>query len=72
MIIINTIAPDKVIPGIVNLIEKEFGPEFCDFPSFNIKASFKVSDYKTPFIFIISPGVNPLTEIDKLSLIKGK
>ena len=69
---INTICPDKVVPGMIYLIEKEYGKEFCYFPSFNIKSSYKVSDYKTPFIFIISPGVNPLTEILKMADIKGK
>jgi len=71
LIMINIIAPDKVIPGLMYLIGKEYGSEFCDFPAFNLKGSYKVSDYKTPFIFIISPGVNPLTEILKMADIKG-
>jgi len=71
LIVCDIIAPSKIIPGIRYLIAKEYGEEFVKFPSFNIRASYAVSDYKTPFIFIISPGVNPLSEILKMGDIKG-
>ena len=71
LIVINIIAPSKIIPGLRYLIANEYGEEFVKFPSFNIRASYAVSDYKTPFIFIISPGVNPLSEILKMGDIKG-
>ena len=66
LIVCDIIAPSKIIPGIRYLIAKQYGEEFVKFPSFNIRASYAVSDYKTPFIFIISPGVNPLSEIRKI------
>ena len=71
LIVCDIIAPSKIIPGIRYLIAKEYGKEFVKFPSFNIRASYSVSDYKTPFIFIISPGVNPLSEILKMGDIKN-
>jgi dynein heavy chain len=67
LIVTNIIAGDKVIPGLTYLIQSEFGEYYVNFPSFDINSAYEVSNFKTPFIFIISPGVNPCNEIKKIA-----
>ena len=63
---------DKVIPAIVKLIkkDKELGRSYTLPPPFDLAKSFSDSTNKTPIIFVLSPGADPMTELQKLSEIK--
>ena len=64
--------PDKVIPGIVKLIKKDtqLGRSYTLPPPFDLAKSFSDSTNKTPVIFVLSPGADPMTELQKLSEAK--
>lgn len=66
------IRPDKVIPGIIKLIkkDKELGRSYTLPPPFDLAKSFSDSTNKTPVIFVLSPGADPMTELIKLSEAK--
>ncbi len=67
------IRQDKVIPSIIKLIkkEKELGKEYVQPPPFDLAKSFSDSTNKTPVIFVLSPGADPMSDLDKFSKIKN-
>ena len=71
VIVLRILRPDKVISAIERLIVKELGPTFVSPPPFNLELSFKESGVKVPIVFILSPGVDPIIEIEKLAIKKG-
>jgi len=69
IMILKIIRPDKVIPAIQDLIsqEKELGPLFIQPPPFDLKRNYEEAKCTTPIILILSPGADPMVELDKLS-----
>jgi len=47
------------------------GEQFVNPPGFNIEQCFKDSDINSPMIFILSSGVDPISEIEKFALKLG-
>ena len=75
IIVLRIIRPDKVVPAIERMIVEELGQEFISPPPFNLELSFEDSSRTIPIIFILSPGVDPISEIEKLAKsmgVKGK
>ncbi|OMJ85003.1 hypothetical protein SteCoe_13780 [Stentor coeruleus] len=70
-IILRVLRPDKAIQAIEKVIQKELGASFVSPPSFNLEQSFKDSSMKVPIVFILSPGVDPIIEIEKLAIKKS-
>lgn len=54
------------------MISKELGEQYVDFRSFKIDLLYSNTDNKTPIIFIIQSGAEPLSMIEKLTDILGK
>lgn len=63
IIVVRAIRPDKVIPVIRKLIESELGTKFIYPPPFDIHKSYRDSVCLSPLIFILSPGVDPMTSL---------
>lgn len=61
--------PDKVTAAINILIEEEneLGKSYIVPPPFNLAKSFSDSTNKTPIIFVLSPGADPMSELSKLA-----
>lgn len=72
IIVLRILRQDKVIPAIVQLIkkDKELGKNYTLPPPFDLAKSFSDSTNKTPVIFVLSPGADPMTELQKLSEMK--
>lgn len=68
LLILRVLRPDKVIPGIRNLVsaEVDLGSKYVKPPPFDLSKSYKDSTNKTPIIIVISPGADPMTELQKL------
>ena len=71
VIILRILRPDKVISAMEKLIVSVLGKNFISPPSFDLSKSYKDSSPKTPITFILSPGVDPIIEIEKWALKKG-
>ena len=73
LILIRILRPDRVIVFIRRAIQQFLGKDFLEFPQTDLSKSFLVSSPKTPLIFILSPGSDPLTDIKRLgeNLNKG-
>ena len=47
------------------------GKQFITPPTFNLEISYNDSKNSTPIIFILSPGTDPIAELQKLAKAKG-
>jgi len=63
IVIVRTIRPDKVIPAITKLIKVELGEKFTYPPPFDINKSYSDSGCLSPLIFILSPGIDPMSSL---------
>jgi dynein heavy chain len=71
LIVLRILRPDVLVASVEHLISEEVGPEFISPPPFDLELSYKDSDMSTPIIFVLSPGVDPISEIRKLAQKKG-
>jgi dynein heavy chain len=58
---------DCLLFGCAKFVGNNIGNEFIDPPAFDLKAVYDTSNYKTPLIFVLSPGVDPTAGIFQLS-----
>lgn len=67
--VLRIIRPDKVIPAIMLLVEKdeELGQKYIMPPAFDLEKSFSDSFNNTPLIFVLSPGADPMAELKKMA-----
>lgn len=71
--LLRVLRPDKVIPVIQTLIEneKELGKEFIQPPAFDLNKSYEDSMNSVPIIIVLSPGADPMSELEKLAKVKN-
>lgn len=69
--LLRILRPDKVIPVIQKMIkkEKELGQQYTEPPPFDMEKSFVDSSNKVPIIIVLSPGADPMSELEKLAKI---
>lgn len=67
--VMRALRPDKVIPMIQKIVkkQKELGKNYLTPPQSDLAALYADSRNNAPIIIVISPGADPMTEIDKLS-----
>ncbi|KAG7325031.1 hypothetical protein KOW79_011347 [Hemibagrus wyckioides] len=65
------IRPDRMCYAIRNFVEAKLGTKYVDGRSVEFAVSFEESSSSTPMFFILSPGVDPLTDIEALGMKKG-
>lgn len=68
--IMRILRPDKVTQMINQIVEKEMGPEFTKAISFDIAELYSNSHNKAPIIIVISPGADPMSEIQNFSKLR--
>lgn len=64
---IKMLRPDKLISAIQLWIESNMSKEFIEPPPFELAKSFKNSSNIVPLIFILSPGSDPINDIQKFA-----
>jgi len=67
--IMRAIRPDKVIPMIQKIVKKqpELGKEYLTPPQSDLSALYADSKNNAAIIIVISPGADPMSEIDAFS-----
>ncbi|KAI9202130.1 dynein heavy chain and region D6 of dynein motor-domain-containing protein [Polychytrium aggregatum] len=71
LILTRIMRPERVVPGIQEYIKIKMGHKFIEPPNFNLAESFDDSSNRTPLIFILSPGVDPMAQLLKFADDKG-
>jgi len=66
------IRPDMMVPAISNFVEFKIGDYFITPPIFDLGLIFKDSGPSTPLIFVLSPGADPLNNLEKYAETKKK
>ncbi|KAL6618330.1 dynein heavy chain and region D6 of dynein motor-domain-containing protein [Neocallimastix sp. 'constans'] len=71
LLLVRAIRPEKIIPSVQEFVKSKLGHKFVEPPPFDLASSFEDSNNKTPLIFILSPGVDPILQLFKLAEDKG-
>lgn len=65
LIITKIIRRDRVLPAVVNfIIDKNGNETFVHPPSFSLETVYSDSNKNTPIIFVLSPGVDPYSQLE--------
>lgn len=71
LIVLRCVRPDKLVPGVMNFVQKIMGAEFIEPPPFDIAASYEDSNACTPLIFVLTPGADPTATLLKFADDQG-
>lgn len=72
MIILRCLRPDKVVPAIQAFVIEKLGDSFIKPPPFDLNLIYKDSTNVTPLIFVLSPGSDPKSALDKYAETRKK
>ncbi len=65
LIITKIIRRDRVLPAVVNfIIDKNGNETFVHPPTFSLDGVFNDSSKNIPIIFVLSPGVDPYSQLE--------
>jgi len=65
-LVLLAVRTDCTISGLQDVIASKLGKDFLEPPSFNLEKSFNDSTPCMPLIFVLSPGADPMSEINRL------
>ena len=63
---LRALRPDRISNAVVSFIEEKMGAKYVDTRPSPFSESFEESSPTTPIFFILSPGVNPLHDVETL------
>jgi len=72
LLVIRCVRPDMLVPAISKFVEKKIGDYFIVPPAFDLALVFKDSGPTIPLIFVLSPGADPLSNLEKYAESKKK
>ncbi|XP_049903056.1 dynein axonemal heavy chain 11 [Epinephelus moara] len=71
LIILRALRPDRMTYTLRNFVEKCMGTKYVDAARLEFEKLYEDSGPSTPVFFILSPGVDPLKDVEKLGLKLG-
>uniref|UniRef100_A0A8D3CJW0 Dynein axonemal heavy chain 11 n=1 Tax=Scophthalmus maximus TaxID=52904 RepID=A0A8D3CJW0_SCOMX len=71
LIILRALRPDRMTYTLTNFVEESMGPKYVDAARLEFEKLYEESGPSTPVFFILSPGVDPLKDVEKLGLKLG-
>ncbi|KAI4493969.1 hypothetical protein M0802_009345 [Mischocyttarus mexicanus] len=63
---LRALRPDRMTYAITAFIEEKLGPRYTESRTVEFAKSFEEASPSTPIFFILSPGVNPLKDVEDL------
>uniref|UniRef100_UPI00398EA260 dynein axonemal heavy chain 11-like isoform X1 n=2 Tax=Pristiophorus japonicus TaxID=55135 RepID=UPI00398EA260 len=66
LIMLRALRPDRMTYAVRNFVEEKLGAEYVDGLRIDFAKSFEESSPVTPMLFILSPGVDPLKDVESL------
>ncbi|XP_061919084.1 dynein axonemal heavy chain 11 isoform X5 [Entelurus aequoreus] len=71
LIILRALRPDRLTHTLRNFVEDSMGDKYVEASRLNFDKLYETSSPSTPVFFILSPGVDPLKDVEKLGLTLG-
>ncbi|TPX60170.1 hypothetical protein SpCBS45565_g07578 [Spizellomyces sp. 'palustris'] len=71
MLVVRALRPERIVPAIQEFVRVKLGHKFIEPPTFDLAASFEDSNHRSALIFILSPGVDPMSQLLKFAEDKG-
>ncbi|KAK3551295.1 hypothetical protein QTP70_013939, partial [Hemibagrus guttatus] len=71
LIILRAMRPDRMSYALRNFVEESLGCRYVETTRVEFEKSYEESSPSTPVFFILSPGVNPLKDVETLGLKLG-
>ncbi|RKO94828.1 dynein heavy chain and region D6 of dynein motor-domain-containing protein [Blyttiomyces helicus] len=71
LLIIRALRSEKIIPGVQEFVKVKLGHKYIEPPTFDLVGSFEDSSQRSPLMFILSPGVDPMAQLLKFADDKG-
>lgn len=71
LLVLRIFRPDRIYNGIKNFIKSTMSEFYVNFPSINMDKIFDQSSENIPILFILSPGVDPMSFVSSLAIKKG-
>ncbi|XP_032374898.1 dynein heavy chain 11, axonemal isoform X1 [Etheostoma spectabile] len=71
LIILKALRPDRMTYTLRNFVEESMGIKYVDAARLEFDKLYEDSGPSTPVFFILSPGVDPLKDVEKLGLKLG-
>ncbi|OAF71285.1 Axonemal beta dynein heavy chain 17 [Intoshia linei] len=68
---LRALRPDRMSYAIKNFIEEQLGSKYVENTSTEFAKSYEETDISTPVFFILSPGVDPLKDVEALGKNMG-
>ncbi|KAJ3385211.1 Dynein heavy chain 7, axonemal [Entophlyctis sp. JEL0112] len=70
-LLVRVLRPERIVPVIQEFVKIKLGQKFIEPPTFDLSGSYDDSSNRTPLIFILSPGVDPMAQLLKFADDKG-
>ncbi|XP_037532275.1 dynein heavy chain 11, axonemal [Nematolebias whitei] len=71
LIILRTLRPDRMTYALKKFVEESLGTKYVETDRLDFDKLYEDSGPSTPMFFILSPGVHPLQEVEKLGFKLG-
>uniref|UniRef100_A0A7N6BNC5 AAA+ ATPase domain-containing protein n=1 Tax=Anabas testudineus TaxID=64144 RepID=A0A7N6BNC5_ANATE len=71
LIVLRALRPDRMTYALKNFVEESMGTKYVDTARLEFYKLYEESGPSTPVFFILSPGVDPLKDVEKLGLKLG-
>lgn len=67
MLIIRCLRPDRITRCVFNFVTHNIGSKFVEPPILQLHAILEESNKRSPLIFLLSPGVDPASQVQQLA-----
>ncbi|KAI8910835.1 dynein heavy chain and region D6 of dynein motor-domain-containing protein, partial [Gorgonomyces haynaldii] len=71
LLVIRALRNEKIVPSVQHFVSIKLGHKFIEPPTFDLAGSYEDSNCKSPLVFILSPGVDPMAQLLKFADDKG-
>lgn len=69
--IIRALRPDRTLYALTQFVEEKLGTKYVQSVSIDLAKTFEETSPSTPLFFILSPGVDPLKDVEKHGRLLG-
>ena len=71
MILVRCLRPDRILFMVYQFVTDKLGKQYVEPPAFNLRDTYEESSNTIPLVFVLSPGVDPATQLGALAAREG-